>query len=130
GEARLRAEAAVLGAAAGLGVDQRAHVGGVSEALDASAPGTLDQLFDRGVVLKLAEREGLLASDQRPHPRKMWQARRTAGEAASGPASAAGGARRRRACPRACPARRRRRGATRSARVRPRRGARPRSAAA
>ena len=27
GEARLRAEAAVLGAAAGLGVDQRAHVG-------------------------------------------------------------------------------------------------------
>ena len=33
GEARLRAEAAVLGAAAGLGVDQRAHVGAVAEAL-------------------------------------------------------------------------------------------------
>ena len=38
GEARLRAEAAVLRAAAGLRVDQRAHVGGVGEALDARLP--------------------------------------------------------------------------------------------
>ncbi len=56
GEARLRAEAAVLGAAAGLGVDQRAHVGGVAEALDARPPGALDERLDLGVVLELAER--------------------------------------------------------------------------
>ena len=42
-EARLGAEAAVLGAAARLGVDQRAHVGGVAEALLADAPGALDE---------------------------------------------------------------------------------------
>ncbi len=38
GVARLGAEAAVLGAAAGLGVDQRAHVGGVAEAVGAHLP--------------------------------------------------------------------------------------------
>ncbi len=70
GEARLRAEAAVLGAAAGLRVDQRAHVGRVGEALDARLPRALDQRFDLGVVLDLAEREGLLASDQRRHARQ------------------------------------------------------------
>ncbi len=42
GEARLGAEAAVLGAAARLGVDQRAHVGGVGEPLHARLPGALD----------------------------------------------------------------------------------------
>jgi hypothetical protein len=50
GEARLRAEAAVLGTTAGLGVDQRAHVGGVGEALDARLPSPLDQRLDLGVV--------------------------------------------------------------------------------
>ena len=56
GEARLRAEAAVLGAAAGLGVDQRAHVGRVAEALDARLPGALDERLDLGVLGQLAER--------------------------------------------------------------------------
>ena len=46
GEARLRAEAAVLGAAAGLRVDERAHVRAVAEALDARLPGPLDQRLD------------------------------------------------------------------------------------
>ena len=58
GEARLRAEAAVLRAAAGLRVDERAHVGRVVEALDARLPGALDQRLDRGAVLELAERAG------------------------------------------------------------------------
>ena len=61
GEARLGAEAAVLGAAARLGVDQRAHVGRVAEALDARLPGALDQRLDLGVVLDLAEPERLFA---------------------------------------------------------------------
>ena len=59
GEARLRAEAAVLGAAAGLGVDQRAHVGRVAEALDARLPRPLDERLDLGVVLDLAELSAL-----------------------------------------------------------------------
>jgi hypothetical protein len=50
GEARLRAEPAVLGTAPGLGVDQRAHVGGVGEALDACLPRPLDQGLDLGMV--------------------------------------------------------------------------------
>ena len=44
GVAGLGAEAAVLGAAAGLGVDQRAHVGRVAEVLPPHLPGALDQL--------------------------------------------------------------------------------------
>jgi hypothetical protein len=50
-EPRLRAEAAVLGAAAGLGVHQRAHVGRVAEALDPRGERALDQRLDLGVVL-------------------------------------------------------------------------------
>ena len=53
GVARLGAEAAVLGAAARLGVDQRAHVGGVAEALGAHRPGALDQLADLVVVVEI-----------------------------------------------------------------------------
>ncbi len=67
GEARLRAEAAVLRAAARLGVDQRAHVGRVAEALHAGVPGALDERFDLRVILQLAQPGGLLASDQRRH---------------------------------------------------------------
>jgi hypothetical protein len=67
GEARLRAEAAVLGAAAGLGVDQRAHVRAVAEALLAGEPCALDERLDRAVVLELAQLEGLLARDERRH---------------------------------------------------------------
>ena len=48
GVARLRAEAAVLGAAARLGVHQRAHVGRVAEALDARVPAALDERLDLG----------------------------------------------------------------------------------
>ena len=70
GKARLRAEAAVLGAPAGLGVHQRAHVGRVREALDASRPSAVDERFDRGVVLDLAELERFLASYQRRHLRR------------------------------------------------------------
>src|SRR5215212_7952743 len=51
GEARLRAEAAVLRAAAGLRVHERAHVRRVLEALHARAPGALDQRLDLGAVL-------------------------------------------------------------------------------
>ena len=47
---RLGAEAAVLGAAAGLGVDQRAEVGRVGEALGADRPRALDQVADLVVV--------------------------------------------------------------------------------
>ena len=126
GEARLRAEAAVLGAAAGLGVDQRAHVGRVGEALHARLPGALDQRFDLRVVLDLAEREGLLAGDQRRHAPTPYEVR--GGRLFAAAASAAGGARRTRASPRACPARRRTRGAARSAPLRRPRAARPRRA--
>ena len=50
GVARLGAEPAVLGAAARLGVDQRAHVGRVAEVLPPHLPGALDQLRDLVVV--------------------------------------------------------------------------------
>ena len=60
GVARLGAEAAVLGAAARLGVDQRAHVGRVAEVLLPHLPGALDQLADLLVVGQLAERERLV----------------------------------------------------------------------
>ena len=78
GEARLGAEAAVLRAAAGLRVDERAHVGRVLEALDARLPGALDQRLDLRAVLELAERQGLLAGDQRCHCAAECQPRRTA----------------------------------------------------
>ena len=64
GVARLGAEAAVLGAAARLGVDQRAHVGRVAEVLAPHLPGALDQLADLLVVGQLAERERFLEGDQ------------------------------------------------------------------
>ena len=68
GVARLGAEAAVLGAAARLGVDQRAHVGRVAEVLLAHLPGALDQLADLLVVAQLAERQRFLEGDQGGHP--------------------------------------------------------------
>ena len=68
GEARLGAEAAVLGAAAGLRVDERAHVGRVREALDARLPRALDQRLDLGGIFELAEAQRLLTADQRRHP--------------------------------------------------------------
>ena len=67
GVARLGAEAAVLRAAAGLRVDERAHVGRVVEALDAGLPRALDQRLDLGVILELAEAQRFLTSDQRRH---------------------------------------------------------------
>ena len=60
GVARLGAEAAVLGAAAGLGVDQRAHVGRVAEVLPAHLPGALDELADLLLAGQLAERQRLV----------------------------------------------------------------------
>ena len=110
GEARLGAEAAVLGAAARLGVDQRAHVGRVGEPLHARLPGALDERFDLRVVLDLAELERLLAGDQRRHAPHVtpaadgWSPSRSPWSAGVTPrASAAGVSRRTRACPRACP---------------------------
>jgi biotin synthase-like enzyme len=76
-EARLGAEAAVLRAAAGLRVDERAHVGRVVEALDAGPPGALDQRLDLRVVLEFAEAQRLLAGDQRCHCAAECQLRRT-----------------------------------------------------
>ncbi len=67
GVARLGAEAAVLGAAAGLGVDQRAHVGRVAEVLTPHRPGALDQLADLLVVGQLAQRQRFLEGDQGGH---------------------------------------------------------------
>jgi hypothetical protein len=63
----LGAEPAVLGAAARLGVDQRAHVGRVAETLNPCGPGALDQRFNLGVVFQLAEAQGLLMRDQGEH---------------------------------------------------------------
>jgi hypothetical protein len=67
GEPRLRAKAAVLGTAARLRVDQRAHVGRVAEALHARLPRALDQRANLLVILDLTQRERLLARDQRRH---------------------------------------------------------------
>ena len=69
GEARLGAEAAVLRAAAGLRVDQRAHVGRVAEVLLARLPRALDERLDLGVVGDLAQLQGLFAGDERRHGR-------------------------------------------------------------
>src|SRR4051794_8830640 len=74
GEARLGAEAAVLRAAARLGVDERAQVGRVAEALLPRLPRALDERLDRGAVLDLAERERLLAGDERRHAAKRRRA--------------------------------------------------------
>ena len=65
--ARLRAEAAVLGAAAGLRVDERAQVGRVPEALDARSPRALDERLDVGGLGQRTETQRLLAGDQRGH---------------------------------------------------------------
>ncbi len=67
GIAGLGTEAAVLGAAARLGVDQRAHVGRVAEVLLAHRPGALDQLADLLMAAQLAERQRFLEGDQRGH---------------------------------------------------------------
>src|SRR5271154_1424520 len=77
GEARLRTEAAILCATARLGVDQRAHVGGVGETLHARLPRSLDERFDLRVVLDLAEAQRLLAGDQRRHPITRYGPSRT-----------------------------------------------------
>jgi hypothetical protein len=53
GEARLGAEAAVLRAAARLGVHEGAHVGGVAEALHTCLPSALDEREDLLVILDL-----------------------------------------------------------------------------
>jgi hypothetical protein len=66
--ARLGAETTVLGAAARLGVDQRAHVGRVAEALDARLPGPLDKRLDLAVIGDLTEPQRLFACDQWRHP--------------------------------------------------------------
>src|SRR5215212_638961 len=58
GVLRLRAEPAVLRAAARLGVHERAEVGGVPEALAPRLPRALDERLDPGVVLYPSEREG------------------------------------------------------------------------
>ena len=55
GEARLRAEPAVLRAAARLGVDERAHVRRVAEAVEPDAPGAVDERLDLGAIRQLAE---------------------------------------------------------------------------
>ena len=81
GVARLGAEATVLGAAARLGVDQRAHVGRVVEALPPRAPCALDQGADLDVILELAEPERFVAGDQRRHGRN---ARRQGGRVGGG----------------------------------------------
>ena len=68
GEARLRAEAAVLGAAARLRVDERAHVGASRRSAPARAchaRSTSASIV--GVVLELAEAQRLLARDERRH---------------------------------------------------------------
>ena len=63
------AEAAVLGAAARLGVDQRAHVGRVRRSLHPRLPGSLDRGFDLPVVLEPPSQEGLLACKKWPSDR-------------------------------------------------------------
>jgi hypothetical protein len=68
-KARLGAEAAVLGAAAGLRVDQRAQVRRVAEVLLACLPRPLDERLDLGVIGDLAQLQGLFAGDERRHGR-------------------------------------------------------------
>ena len=61
--ARLRAKAAVLRAAAGFRVHERAHVGAVTEALTAHRPGPLNDLRDLVAIVDAAELERLLEAD-------------------------------------------------------------------
>src|SRR5680860_1916260 len=68
-EARLGAEAAVLRAAARLGVDQRAHVGGIAEVLDPRLPGPVDEHLDLGVIGGLAQLQCFLVGDERRQAR-------------------------------------------------------------
>ncbi len=68
GVLRLGAEAAVLGTAARFRVDQRAHIGRVGKAVTPHVPRTLDEGFDLGVILELAELERFLAGDKWRHP--------------------------------------------------------------
>ena len=75
GVARLGAEAAVLGAAAGLRVDQRAEVRRVAEALGANCPGAFDELADRLMTVDLGELEGFVERDQRRHPAAKLRSR-------------------------------------------------------
>jgi hypothetical protein len=55
GEARLRAEAAVLGAPARLRIDERAHVRRVAEALEPHTPRALDERLDLRALPEFAE---------------------------------------------------------------------------
>ena len=66
-EARLRAEATVLRAAARLRVHERAHVRGVAEAILAHPPSTLDQRLDLGTIGDLAEPQRLFPGDEGRH---------------------------------------------------------------
>jgi hypothetical protein len=66
-EARLGAETTILRAAARLRVHERAHVGGVAEALQAHLPGTVHQRLDLGAVDYLPEPERLFWRDERRH---------------------------------------------------------------
>ena len=68
---RLRAEAAVLGAAAALRVHERAHVGGLAEVVLAHHPRDVDEPLDVGVGLELAELERLFEGDQGRHSGAM-----------------------------------------------------------
>ena len=67
GVARLGAEPAVLGAAARLRVDERAHVGRVAEALGAHLPGALHESRDLLMAGDLGELHRLLEGDQWRH---------------------------------------------------------------
>jgi len=62
---RLRAEAAVLGAPAGLRVDQRAHVRRVAELVLPRLECAIDQSEDLVSILQLAEGERFFAVDER-----------------------------------------------------------------
>src|SRR3989442_7481646 len=84
GEARLRAESTILGAAARLRVHERAHVRRVAEPLYPRLPGALHERFDLAVLLELPERKCLRACDQGRHRETRYGARRTALSAAAG----------------------------------------------
>jgi hypothetical protein len=71
GEARLRAEAAVLGAAPRLRVDQGAQVRGVAEPVLARLPRPLHQRLDLRVRLDPPQCQGLLRGDERRHGEKL-----------------------------------------------------------
>jgi hypothetical protein len=83
GVAGLRAEPAVLGAAARLRVHERAHVGRVSEPVGPDLPGALDERPDVVVLGELRELHRLFEADQRCHPTASLEWVR--GQARSGP---------------------------------------------